>query len=47
MPGDSLLFVAGAGAGSGLFTLSWLILVFFLAAIAGDVLNYWLGHHVD
>jgi membrane-associated protein len=46
MPGDSLLFVAGAGAASGLFTLSWLILVFFLAAIGGDVLNYWLGHHI-
>jgi membrane-associated protein len=46
MPGDSLLFVAGAGAASGLFTLSWLILVFFLAAIAGDILNYWLGHHI-
>jgi membrane-associated protein len=46
MPGDSLLFVAGAGAASGLFTLSWLILVFFLAAIAGDILNYWLGRHI-
>jgi membrane-associated protein len=46
MPGDSLLFVAGAGAAAGLFTLSRLVLVFFLAAIAGDVLNYWLGHHI-
>jgi len=46
MPGDSLLFVAGAGAASGLFTLSWLLLVFFLAAVTGDVLNYWFGHHI-
>jgi membrane-associated protein len=45
LPGDSLLFVAGAGAASGLFTFPWLILVFFLAAVGGDVLNYWLGHH--
>jgi len=46
MPGDSLLFVTGAGAASGLFSLPWLILVFFLAAIGGDILNYWLGHHI-
>jgi membrane-associated protein len=46
MPGDSLLFVTGAGAASGLFSLPWLILVFFLAAVWGDILNYWLGHHI-
>ena len=46
LPGDSLLFVAGAGAASGLFSLPWLVLAFFFAAIAGDCLNYWLGHHV-
>ena len=46
MPGDSLLFVAGAGAASGLFTISWLILVFFIAGIMGDILNYWFGHHI-
>jgi membrane-associated protein len=46
LPGDSLLFVAGAGAASGLFSLQWLVLAFFFAAIAGDILNYWLGHHV-
>ena len=46
LPGDSLLFVAGAGAASGLFSLSWLIIIFFLAGVAGDLLNYWLGHHI-
>ena len=46
LPGDSLLFIAGAGAASGLFTFSWLIIIFFLAAISGDLLNYWLGHHI-
>jgi membrane-associated protein len=46
LPGDSLLFVSGAGSASGLFALHWLVLIFFLAGIAGDILNYWLGHHV-
>ncbi len=46
LPGDSLVFVAGAGAASGLFSLQWLVLAFFFAAIAGDILNYWLGQHV-
>ncbi|MCE5297830.1 MAG: VTT domain-containing protein [Methanoregulaceae archaeon] len=46
LPGDSLLFVAGAGSASGLFALPWLILIFFIAAIAGDILNYCFGHHI-
>lgn len=46
LPGDSLLFVTGAGAASGLFALPLLILVFFLAAVAGDILNYWFGRHL-
>ena len=37
LPGDSLLFVAGAGAASGLFSLSWLIIIFFLAGVAGEL----------
>ena len=46
LPGDSLLFVAGAGAASGLFSLPWLILIFLLAGVAGDILNYWFGYHI-
>jgi len=46
LPGDSLLFVAGASAAAGLLDLSWLLFFFFLAAVAGDTLNYWIGRHV-
>lgn len=46
LPGDSLLFVAGASAAAGLLSLNWLIAFFFLAAVAGYTLNYWIGHHV-
>ncbi len=46
LPGDSLLFVAGASAAAGLLSLSWLIFFFFLAAVAGDILSYWMGHHI-
>ncbi len=46
LPGDSLLFVAGLSAASGLLYLPWLILIFCLAGIAGNLLNYWTGHHV-
>ena len=46
LPGDSLLFVAGASAAAGLLSFRWLVLFFFLAAVAGDTLNYWIGNHV-
>jgi membrane-associated protein len=46
LPGDSLLFVAGAMAAAGVLELPWLILVFVLAAIIGDTLNYWIGNYV-
>jgi membrane-associated protein len=44
LPGDSLLFVAGALAGAGLLNIEALILLMIIAAVLGDSLNYWIGH---
>lgn len=44
LPGDSLLFAAGALAATGSFEIEWLILGLSAAAIAGDTVNYWIGH---
>jgi membrane-associated protein len=43
MPGNTLLFVAGTLAAGGALDIWWLALVFILAAIACDSVNYWLG----
>ncbi len=43
LPGDSLLFAAGALAARGLFDPILLGGILSLAAIAGDTLNYWIG----
>jgi membrane-associated protein len=44
LPGDSLLFVAGALAGAGLLNIEVLILSLVFAAVLGDTANYWIGH---
>ncbi|MDP3397080.1 MAG: VTT domain-containing protein [Methanoregula sp.] len=44
LPGDSLLFVAGAMAGSGYLNLEILLISFFFAAVIGDSVNYWIGN---
>jgi membrane-associated protein len=46
LPGDSLLFVAGALAGTGYLNVELLIVTLTLAAILGDTANYWIGHTV-
>lgn len=50
LPGDSLLFVAGAIAAVGGMSLPILLLLLVIAAITGDALNYaigrWLGPKV-
>jgi len=44
LPGDSLLFVAGALAGAGLLRVEVLIPLLIAAAVIGDSVNYWIGH---
>lgn len=44
LPGDSLLFAAGAFAALGSLHIGWLLLLLFLAAVLGDTANYWIGH---
>jgi membrane-associated protein len=46
LPGDSLLFVAGAAAASGMLDLPWLVVVIILGAVIGDTVNYWTGNYV-
>lgn len=43
LPGDSLLFVAGAIAAMGQLDLVWLMLLLTSAAIIGDAVNYSIG----
>lgn len=44
LPGDSLLFVAGALSGAGLLRVEILIPLLIAAAVIGDSVNYWIGH---
>ena len=50
LPGDSLLFVAGAlaaeGVGGGGIDIRILIAVLLTAAVLGDNVNYWIGRWV-
>ena len=44
LPGDSLLFVSGAAAASGIMDLWLVIIAIVLGAVLGDTANYWIGN---
>jgi membrane-associated protein len=46
LPGDSLLFVAGALAARGSLDVWWLAVLLAVAAVGGDAANYWIGRSV-
>ena len=46
LPGDSLLFVTGALCGAGHMSLPIALVVLGVAAVAGDQVNYMIGHRV-
>lgn len=46
LPGDSILFTVGALASTGSLKLLPLFLIFYLAAILGDTVNYFIGKKI-
>lgn len=46
LPGDSLLFAAGALATKGALNIYLLYIIIVFAAILGDTANYWIGHYI-
>jgi membrane-associated protein len=44
LPGDSLLFAAGAFAATGSLDVGWVFGLLFVAAVLGDTVNYRIGY---
>lgn len=44
LPGDSLLFAAGAIASLGSLNFGFILVLLIIAAVLGDTVNYWIGH---
>ncbi len=44
LPGDSLLFAAGALAAIGALDVVVILITLTIAAVLGDTVNYWIGH---
>lgn len=45
LPGDSLLFAAGAIAALGSLHIGLIACILLIAAILGDTVNYWIGYY--
>lgn len=46
LPGDSLLFVAGAFSATGAMNVWLLMALLFTAAVTGNTVNYWIGKSI-
>lgn len=46
LPGDSLIFAAGALSAGGVMSVAWIYILLVTAAIVGDTVNYWIGHYI-
>lgn len=46
LPGDSLLFAAGALSGAGVLDPNLIFILLVAAAFTGDNINYWIGRRV-
>jgi membrane-associated protein len=46
LPGDSLLFTAGAVAATSVLDIRIMFVLLVAAAVAGDTMNYWIGRFV-
>ncbi|MBI3230469.1 MAG: VTT domain-containing protein [Burkholderiales bacterium] len=46
LPGDSLLFIAGAFCANGMMNIWLLMALLIIAAITGNTCNYWIGEAI-